>query len=309
MQTQDKAEFTQALNLCCSTLRQPLPEPNALKLWFKMLAPYSIEQVRGALRHHMQTGRFAPVPVDVIGYIDKSIDCWVSDNEAWAIAKLAYAKPGDPGRNTVVVCNEIEQALDHVRHLLDEGDNFNASRAFRDCYTRIVDVARQKQQKPRWRVSLGTDNSQHETVIGKAVNEGRIALADGRAAFPLLACPGDNKPIDPKIAAKNHSKIAEVMAVLSKPRAAAPARDKAPEISEAEQQKAEQKRRVEEYQASEARKHALDEREAALALREAALTARDPWAVLSMVACRPIDFPDLAARVKAIIGGNSGAPA
>src|SRR5579859_2853126 len=152
MLAEDKNEFIKALNLCCATLRQSLPEPDSLKFWFKLLEKYSLADVKAALINFMQTQTFvrAPVPVDVIAYVDKSIDCWVSQDEAWAIASKAYAKPGEREVNTVVTCNQIEQALDVVRHLLDDGDKFNASRAFKDAYTRIVDVERQKHVKPHW---------------------------------------------------------------------------------------------------------------------------------------------------------------
>lgn len=249
MDTNDKAEFFQALNLCYSTLRQPLPEPDALKLWVKLLAPYRLGQVKAALLHHMNTNRFPPVPADVVSYVDKRIDCWVSADEAWAIASKAYAKPGEQEVNTVTTYNEIDQALDHVRHLLDIGDRFNASRAFKDVYTRIVDVQKQKHATPRWRISLGTDRNQHETVIGKAVNEGRIALEDGRAAYPLLAGPGDDQAIDPKTAAENRSKVAGLLAILAKPRPVAKAPDMAGDIAATREEAAEQARKANEYAA------------------------------------------------------------
>jgi hypothetical protein len=248
MQIEDKAEFLKALNACCKTLNKPLPESDSLKFWFHLLKPYSLEQVQAGLINHMRSGTvFAPVPVDVISYIDKSIDCWVSPDEAWAIASKAYTKPGEREVNTVVTCNQIEQALEVVRHLLDDGDKFNASRAFKDAYTRIVDVERQKHAKPHWRISLGTDKSQHDAVIGKAVNEGRIALSDGRAACPLLAAPGDDEPIDPATAAANRSKVADIMALLNKPRAPKVARDVSPDVAATRDAAAEQVRKAAEY--------------------------------------------------------------
>jgi len=247
MQIEDKAEFLKAMNLCCSTLRQPMPEPDSLKFWVKLLAPYDFADVKRGLIHHMKTSRFAPSPMDVISYIDKSIDCWVSPDEAWAIASKSYAKPGEREMNTVVTCNEIDAALDAVRNLLDDGDKFNASRAFKAVYTRVVDVERQKHAKPRWRISLGVDVAQRNVVIGKAVNEGRITLEDGRVAYPLLAAPGDNEPIDAKTAAQNRSKIAEVWAMLQKPRAPNAVPDMAQDIAATRDAAAEQARKAAEY--------------------------------------------------------------
>ncbi|MFX1716721.1 hypothetical protein [Paraburkholderia sp. A1RO-5L] len=257
MRHEDTLEFTKSLQLCCKTLNKPMPEPDSMKFWLKLLEPYALEDVKAALLQHMRSGTtFAPVPRDVISYIDKTIDCWVSPDEAWAIASKSYAKPGELEVNTVVTCNEIDQALDHVRHLLDAGDRFNASRAFKDVYTRIVDVERQKHAKPRWRISKGSDVSQHERVIGGAVREGRIALEDGRAAYPLLAGPGDDRPIDPKTAAENRSKVAGLLAILAKPRPAAKAPDMAPDIAASREEAAEQVRKANEYAAAQQREKA-----------------------------------------------------
>ncbi|NYH24674.1 hypothetical protein [Paraburkholderia bryophila] len=245
MLAEDKTEFTKALNLCCSTLRQPLPEVDSLKFWFKLLEPYSLADVKAALIHYMQAGtRFAPVPIDVISHIEKRVDRWVSADEAWAIATRGY----DP-RNTVETCNEIDAATDAVRHLLEAGDKFNAGRAFKDIYVRLTDAARQTQQVPRWRISLGTDAEQREQVVSKAVSAGRISLADGRAAYPLLASPGDDEPIDPKTAAENRSKVANILAILQKPKAAAVARDMDPKLAESRDAAAEQARKCAEYEA------------------------------------------------------------
>ncbi|MGF6772896.1 hypothetical protein P3T18_005390 [Paraburkholderia sp. GAS199] len=265
MRVEDAKEFTASLNLCCSTLRQPLPAKDELKFWFKLLGAYSIEDVKAALIQHMSESRYAPVPADVIGRVDQRIDAWLGSHEAWAVAKLAHDQ-----RNTVVTCKEIQEALDVVRHLLDEGDRYGASNGFREAYERISSVSRKTLAVPHWYISAGFDKEQREQITQKAVNEGRIALADGRAVFPLLAGPGDDDTIDEETAAKGREKIAGLLAMLGKPKADTP-RDKAPEISEAERLKAEQQRRVDALLADQARRRELDEREAAIAAREASL--------------------------------------
>lgn len=264
MQIEDKAEFLKALNACCKTLNKPLPESDSLKFWFHLLKPYSLEQVQAGLINHMRSGTvFAPVPVDVISFIDKSIDCWVSPDEAWAVATKSYVKPGELEVNTVVTCNEIEQAFEHVRHLLDGGDTYSASRAFKDVYTRIVDVARQKHAKPQWRISLGSDMSQRDVVLGKAVNEGRIALADGRAACPLLACPDEGRDlylVSEEDKAAVSSRVAGVLAMLQKPRAPKAVADMAQDIAATRDAAVEQARKAAEY--VEAQQRMKDEAEA-----------------------------------------------
>ncbi|SIO39261.1 hypothetical protein SAMN05444172_1571 [Burkholderia sp. GAS332] len=252
MQIEDKAEFLKALDVCCKTLNKPLPEQDSLKLWFRLLKPYSLEQVQAGLVHHMRTCIYAraPVPVDVIAYVDKRIDGWPGENEAWAIAKRIHVKPGELEVNTAMVFNELIDALGAVRHLLDDGD-YSAAKAFKEVYTRIVTDARQKQPVPRWRVSLGADTSQHQEVIGKAVNEGRIALEDGRAAYPALAAPdedGDSYLVSEEGKAKISSNVRAALACLKKP-GPAPAPEWVPEVVAVDPLKAEQARKVAEYEA------------------------------------------------------------
>ncbi|MCX4156143.1 MULTISPECIES: hypothetical protein [Paraburkholderia] len=280
MQIQDKAEFAKALNLCYSTLQKPLPESDALKLWFRLLEPYSLADVKGALIRHMAESKYAPVPADVIGRLNTRIDCWLGASEAWAVAKLAYDE-----QNTVVTCAEIQQALDHVRHLLDDGD-YSAAGAFKETYLRISNVARLSLAVPHWTISVGFDAVQREQVVQRAVDEGRIALDDGRVIYPALVGPDDSDAFDEETAARNHSQIAGVLAVLRKKQEPAPIRDKAPEITEAEQRKAEQQRKVDDRLMLEAKKHAQDEREAAIDARERAVAKREA-AIVAWQAAHP----------------------
>ncbi len=269
MQTHDKTEFAKALNLCCSTLQKPLPESDALKLWFKLLEPYSLADVKGALIRHVAESKYAPVPADVIGRLNTRIDCWLGASEAWAVAKLAYDE-----QNTVVTCAEIQRALDHVRHLLDDGD-YSAAGAFKEAYLRISNVARLSLAVPHWTISVGFDAVQREQVVQRAVDEGRIALDDGRVIYPALVGPDESDAFDEETAARNHSQIAGVLAALQKKKEPAAIRDKAPELTEAEQQKVEQQRKVDERLALEAKKRAQDEREVALDARERAIAERE----------------------------------
>jgi hypothetical protein len=246
MQNHDKQPFVKAVNLCFSTLGKPVPDRDSLRLWWALLERFDLVDVEQALLQHVSASKFAPVPADVVTRIDTRIDGWPGENEAWAIAKLAYAKPGEEERNTVVICNEIEQALDAVRHLIDEGD-YSAPRAFKEAYKRISDDARKALPVPRWRVSRGTDPVQREQIVQKAVNEGRLSLADGRAAVPLLAARGDDDPIDAETAAANRSKVAGLLAILSKPKAAKPAPDMDQGIATARAEAAEQARKAAEY--------------------------------------------------------------
>ena len=92
---------------------------------------------------------------------------------------------------------------------------------------------------------------------------------------PALAGPDDSDEFDEETAARNHSQMAGVLAVLQKKKGRTPIRDKAPEITEAEQQKVEQQRKVDERLALEAKKRAQDEREVALDARERAIAERE----------------------------------
>lgn len=184
MQNADKAEFVKTLNLCYATLLKPLPPVESLGLWFTILEPYSIEQVRAALSQHMRESKFPPVPADVVTRLPKESDGRPDANEAWAIALRSRDE-----RDTVVWTQESAEAFTIASAVLDAGDEVGARMAFKAAYERLVEKSRAAGAKPQWHMSLGHDPLLRESAATEAVRAGRLSIAHARAAVPALAAP------------------------------------------------------------------------------------------------------------------------
>lgn len=240
MKPQDVEKFCDVLGAAMSIYDKTPSEEVAL-FWFEALKQFELADIRAALTRHVKdpvAGEFAPKIASVIRAIGGGVSAWLSADEAWARAALAY-----DDRNTVVLCAEIRDALASVRHLIDAGDKYNAPRAFRDAYERNVAISRQTRPAPRWEISAGYDAEQRRQVTQQAVDAGVIALADGRASVPLIAGPGERDDLN---AEANRARLRDVLAILKKPKATQ-RRDKSPDVAQADEIKAAQQREVDEY--------------------------------------------------------------
>jgi hypothetical protein len=184
MQNADKAEFVKTLNLCYATLLKPLPPVESLALWFTILEPYSIDQVRAALSQHMRESKFPPVPADVVTRLPKESDDRPDANEAWAIALRSRDE-----RDTVVWTQECAEAFAICSAVLDGGDEVGARMAFKAAYERLTEKARAQGRKAQWLISLGHDPALRESAATEAVRTGRLQLSHARAVVPALAAP------------------------------------------------------------------------------------------------------------------------
>ena len=102
-------------------------------------------------------------------------------DEAWAIALGALDEA-----DTVVWTEEIAQAFDVARPILEARDKVGARVAFRDAYERMVREAREAGQQGRWEASIGHDASRRDAALTQAVQRGRIA---GESVAHLLTAP------------------------------------------------------------------------------------------------------------------------
>jgi hypothetical protein len=217
---------------------------DTIDMWFEGFKKFPLEAIAAALNRHVfdpVKGGKQPMPSDIMAYLVGRAGEWLSPDEAWARAALAH-----DDRNTVVMCDQIRDALATVKHLVDAGDTFNAPRAFKDAYARNVDAARLKQSGPRWYVSPGYDAQQRLQVTQKAVEDGFIVLADGRASVPMLAGPGDVAPVGDDQAKIGQSRIADVLAILRAPKEKQ-TRDKSPDMVATDEERERQQREADEY--------------------------------------------------------------
>lgn len=89
--------------------------------------------------------------------------------EAWSIALTASDEA-----ETVVWTDEIAQALQVARPLLDVRDKVAARMAFCETYDRLVREAREAGVSSRWSASLGADQERRAIAIAGALQCGRI---------------------------------------------------------------------------------------------------------------------------------------
>lgn len=197
MKPADRAVFVKTLNLAYAALLKPLPPLDVLQLWETLLEPYTIDQVTHALSQHMRESKFPPVPADVISRINARIDTRPGADEAWTIAVRAMDE-----RETVVMNNEIAEALSGARDVFETGDEVGARMAFREIYNRVVARARADGVAVAWWPSLGTNRDLRREAIQKAVADGRLSehapvvresLAAPIDPVALLAAPAQSE--------------------------------------------------------------------------------------------------------------------
>lgn len=166
-----------------------------IAMWFRLLAPYSLELVQAALDAHARNpdrGRFMPVPADLLGRLD-AMDGRPTPEEAWGTALEVHGNEAV----TVVWTRETAQAWSEVGcGLMDAGDRFNASRGFIARYSELVTAARRAGQPVEWLVCQGWDKELRHQALQAAVESGRITRQ-----YAATIHPRHNLPTGPVVAA------------------------------------------------------------------------------------------------------------
>lgn len=151
-----------------------------------------------------------------------------SANEAWGIAMQAFDEA-----QTVVLNDEIAEAMGVARGIMQEGDEVGARMAFRDAYERIVRDARECGTcSPRWYPSLGHDPLLRIDAIKAAEDRGLLTHSQACAYLPapisaedqargaaiagLLTGAPAAMPRDPEF----KERLAKLASMLKKPAAA-----------------------------------------------------------------------------------------
>lgn len=192
--------------------------PVALAMMANDLKEYSIELINAALVN-VRKGKKPFTLGAIITEIDSlKPDGRLGADEAWAVY------PHDEATSAVLT-NEIAEAMQIARPLLDEGDKIGARMAFKEAYTRIVNKNKNEGIAPKWFPSLGTDKNGREEVLKQAVQLGRLTQDHALSLLPMKINPAiteviallDNKTeLTPEQANKNRQRIAEIKAMLSK---------------------------------------------------------------------------------------------
>lgn len=254
MHANDEIEFADALELCFANYGQPAPKNIVVQDWMKHLAPYSIMQVGNALEHHRRTSGFAPNLAAIFALMPPDPTDWPTANEAFSEMLLV-----DSGRMAFVTQEHVA-GMCVARPLLNERARVAAAQAFEARYNALVKAERNAGCRAKWFLSQANgvpDENGHYRLeaVKEAVRLGRITREYGLAYYadlkPLLPAKTTDKPIAlpaPGVSVKGE--IDKLRALLNPNyEKKAPVRDKAPEIAVADEQKAAQKRRVDEYMA------------------------------------------------------------
>ena len=100
-------------------------------------------------------------------------------NEAWGIALSAFDEAA-----TVILNEEINEAMAAARPVMNSGDDIGARMAFRDAYERVVRKNRITGIKPKWYPSLGHDPMLRADAIQAAEARGLLTRSQAAAYLP-----------------------------------------------------------------------------------------------------------------------------
>lgn len=194
MRIEEKKAFAELLKSAFE-IYEITPSVAALGIWWNLLSAYEIGYIREAFNRHLsgKEGRFAPKPAHIIAIIDgMKPDGRPGPDEAWAmIPRDEFA--------SVVMTEEIVEALQIAQPLLDEGDQVAARMAFKEAYVRVVEQNKRIGIDPKWFPSLGRDIPGREKALAEAVRMGRltvnhaIGLLPPQSAAPMLEMAGETK--------------------------------------------------------------------------------------------------------------------
>lgn len=148
--------------------------PAAARQFAADLSAYPESQVLGALERCRREVKGVLSLADVISRLD---DGRPGADEAWAMI------PRDETQS-VVWTDEMAAAYGVARPLLAAGEPIAARVAFRECYARVVTLARCEQRAPQWRLSPGYDPAGRELAVSDAVSKGRLTPQQAMRLLP-----------------------------------------------------------------------------------------------------------------------------
>lgn len=148
--------------------------PAAARQFAADLSAYPENQVLGALERCRREVKGVLSLADVISRLD---DGRPGADEAWAMI------PRDETQS-VVWTDEMAVAYGVARPLLAAGEPIAARVAFRECYARVVTLARCEQREPQWRLSPGYDPAGRELAVSDAVSKGRLTPQQAMRLLP-----------------------------------------------------------------------------------------------------------------------------
>lgn len=151
--------------------------PGAARQFAADLSPYPESQVFGALERCRREVKGILSLADVISRLD---DGRPGADEAWAMM------PRDESQS-VVWTDEMAVAWGIARPLIEAGEPVAARVAFRDCYNRVVTLARCERRPAQWRLSPGSDPNGRTQAIADALEKGRLSKRHAMELLPVVS--------------------------------------------------------------------------------------------------------------------------
>jgi len=171
MQASEKMEFAEIIARLYERYKRPQPSVGLVGEWFDDFADWTLEQFKWALAQHRKTSEFMPEPKNLFAIRDQA-EGVLSAQEAWNVALASLDE-----EMTVVVNQEILEALGAAKEILATGSPSLAADAFKTAYKRIMDTRPPGRQK--WTVSLGHNIEGRDDVVRDAVQNKLISQQQG----------------------------------------------------------------------------------------------------------------------------------
>ena len=164
----------------------------ALDVWWSALRRFELPAIVEAFNRHLMcpdAGKFQPKPADIVKLLEAAPGSGheparIGSSEAWAIALSGFDEAA-----TVMLNDEIAEAMSIARPVLEAGDEVGARAAFREAYDRIVLRNRSAGLAAKWWPSLGYDVARREEVIRSAVDRGLITQEQANPHLPAPVTP------------------------------------------------------------------------------------------------------------------------
>lgn len=150
----------------------------ALQVMERELSQYDTDKVLLALQRCMRELKHRMTLADVLERLQGS-DGRPNADEAWSIALAGMDEDA-----TVMLNQDISEAMSVARPIYDDGDSTGARMAFRAAYERIVDEARLRGDLVKWWASVGHDPTRRETGLRAAVDRGLLTHEQVMALLP-----------------------------------------------------------------------------------------------------------------------------
>lgn len=150
----------------------------ALQVMERQLSRYEVPDVLKALERCLRELKHRLTLADIIERLEVA-DGRPGPDEAWATALAGM----DEGA-TVMLNDDIAEAMAVARSIYLDGDRTGARMAFRSAYERIVEEARAAGNPVKWWASVGTDVRRREAALRDGVERGLLTQEQAAALLP-----------------------------------------------------------------------------------------------------------------------------